>query len=183
MFTIRQPRTEAEWDETRAVLLDSIEWMRVSLGIDLLAEQPSVIAELADLRNTYDGEHGALFTAVVGPEELVVGTIAVRCHADGTAELKRMYVRSIARRQGVGEALLAAVVEFAFQRGAHTMWLETARGPMDQAIALYARNGFTEVDARPGELRIDRLVVMQRTLEPASLRPDGGAVNRRSRQA
>jgi ribosomal protein S18 acetylase RimI-like enzyme len=62
--------------------------------------------------------------------------------------------------------MLAAAVEFARERGAHTMWLETARGPMDPAIALYARNGFIEVGARPGELRIDRLVVMERPLTP-----------------
>jgi GNAT superfamily N-acetyltransferase len=166
MFSIRRPSTPSDWLQTRAVLLDSIEWMRAALGIDLSIEQPSVVAELADLPGTYDGERAAMLTAVAGPDGLVVGTIGVRCHADGTAELKRMYVRAVARRQGVGEALLGAAVEFARRRGAHTMWLETSRGPMDPAIALYARNGFVEVAARPGELRIDRLVVMERPVEP-----------------
>ncbi len=168
VFTIRSPRSDAEWLQTRAVLLDSIEWMRAALGIDLFAEQPSVIAELADLPAVYDGVRAVLLTAVTDGDELVVGTIGVRCHADGTAELKRMYVRAVARRQGVGEALLAAAVEFARSRDARTMWLETARGPRDPAIALYARHGFVEVGARPGELRIDRLVVMERPLEPGS---------------
>ena len=165
-FTIRPPRNAADWFEARAVLLDSIEWMRAALGIDLFTEQPSVVAELADLAGTYDGERAVLLTAVDGPDDLLIGTIGVRCHADGTAELKRMYVRAVARRRGVGEALLAAALEFARERGTHTMWLETARGPMDAAIELYARNGFVEVGTRPGELRIDELVVMERPVEP-----------------
>ncbi len=175
MFTIRQPRTAADWLQTHAVLLDSIEWMRAALGIDLFAEQPSVVAELADLPGTYDGVRAVMLTAVAGPEELLVGTIGVRCHADGTAELKRMYVRAVARRQGVGEALLAAAVDFARARDVHRMWLETARGAMDPAIALYTRHGFVEVVARPGELRIDQLVVMERPLAPVHVGTPGGA--------
>ena len=152
------------------MLLDNLEWMRAALGVDLLAEQPSIAAELADLEGSYGAPDAAMFVAVAGPDDLVVGMIGVRCHPDGAAELKRMYVRSVARRQGVGAALLAAAVDFAHQRGAHTMWLETARGAMDPAIALYSRNGFTEVDARPGELRLDQLVVMQRPLAPVACR-------------
>lgn len=170
VFKIRCPRSSAEWAETRAVLLDNLEWMRAALGVDLLAEQPSIAAELADLEGSYRAPDAAMFVAVTGPDDLVVGMIGVRCHPDSTAELKRMYVRSVARRQGVGAALLAAAVDFAHQRGAHGMWLETARGAMDPAIALYARNGFVEVDARPGELRLDQLVVMQRPLEPVACR-------------
>jgi GNAT superfamily N-acetyltransferase len=179
MFSIRPPRTAADWLQTRAVLLDSIEWMRAALGIDLSVEQPSVVAELADLPGAYDDVGATMLTAVAGPEELVIGTVGVRCHADRTAELKRMYVRAVARRQGVGEALLAAAVEFARERGAHTMWLETARGPMDPAIALYARNGFSEIGARPGELRIDGLVVMERRLVPVSAGSPCSAAGRR----
>ena len=178
MFTIRPPRTTADWLEARAVLLDSIEWMRAALGIDLFAEQPSVVAELADLAGTYDGDRAVLLTAVGGSEELLIGTVGVRCHADGTAELKRMYVRAVARRQGVGASLLAAAVEFARERGARTMWLETARGPMDAAIELYARNGFVEVGARPGDLRIDRLVVMERPLDPSRVECHSGSAAR-----
>jgi GNAT superfamily N-acetyltransferase len=170
VFTIRYPQSPAEWAETRAVLLDNLEWMRAALGVDLLAEQPSIAAELADLEGSYSAPDAAMFVAVTGPDALVVGMIGVRCHPDGGAELKRMYVRSVARRHGVGAALLAAAVDFARQRGAHSMWLETARGAMDPAIALYARNGFAEVDARPGELRLDQLVVMRRPLERVECR-------------
>ena len=58
-----------------------------------------------------------------------------------TAELVSMYVRPRARGRGVGEALVAAVIDWAGQRNAAAvrLWVTETNAP---ALALYERCGF-----------------------------------------
>lgn len=49
-------------------------------------------------------------------------------------------------------------------RGCHAAWLETLRGPMDRAIAVYPRNGFAELPEPGRRLALDGVVVMERRL-------------------
>jgi GNAT superfamily N-acetyltransferase len=99
---------------------------------------------------------------------IAVGVVALRCHRDGTAELKRMYVRPVARGRGAADLLVGAVVEAAAARGCHTIWLETVHGAMDRAIAVYRRHGFVVAVARSATLGMDGVVVMERPLLAAS---------------
>ncbi|QLE71880.1 GNAT family N-acetyltransferase [Streptomyces rectiverticillatus] len=62
----------------------------------------------------------------------------------GTAELKRMFVRSAARGLGAAPALLAAAEAVAREWGAERIVLDT-RKDLVEAIALYARHGFASV--------------------------------------
>lgn len=162
MVTIDGPANDDDWHEATALLHDHVEWMRAATCFDPLTEQPDLVAELTDLQVAYSGHGQAVFLARWHGR--AVGTVAVRCHGDGRAELKRMYIRAIARGRGIADALVAAALEFARRHCCHAIWLETMRGPMDPAIAVYRRNGFAEVDERPGTLDINGLVVMQRTL-------------------
>ena len=53
----------------------------------------------------------------------------------------------------------------ATERQCHTVWLETVRGAMDPAIAVYRRTGFAESATRPPTLSVDGVIVMERILE------------------
>ena len=80
----------------------------------------------------------------------VVGSAGLAPHwqedRDGTAELFGMYVTPAARRRGVGEALVEAVVEEARRQGYGRVVLEVA-DTNDAAAGLYARCGFTPTGA------------------------------------
>jgi GNAT superfamily N-acetyltransferase len=85
---------------------------------------------------------GAFLVAHVDGEPLGCG--AIRRLADGSAELKRMYVAPAARGRGIGRALLDALTREARALGIVRLVLETGvRQP--EAVALYTRAGFVPI--------------------------------------
>lgn len=62
------------------------------------------------------------------------------------AEIKRIYVRPDARRRGIGQAIVLALIEWADQLGFDRLRLDTAP-ELVAARALYARLGFTPTPA------------------------------------
>ena len=83
----------------------------------------------------------AAFVAVKDGEDVGL----VRCASDDqhpdTAWLMSMWVAPEARGQGVGEALIEAVIEYARSNGAIRLLLDVG-DDNEPAIALYARKGF-----------------------------------------
>jgi len=75
-----------------------------------------------------------------------IGCGALKFHRRAPAELKRMWVSKSARGLGVGARLLDALEQHAREAGARTVRLETNRA-LVEAIALYRRSGYVEVDA------------------------------------
>jgi putative acetyltransferase len=72
------------------------------------------------------------------------GMAALVDRADGTAELKRMFVPPAARGAGVAAGLIAALEDFARRSRIHLIQLET--GPLqDAAIRLYERSGYQRI--------------------------------------
>jgi GNAT superfamily N-acetyltransferase len=85
---------------------------------------------------------GAFLIASVGDEP--VGCGGVRVLTPGTAEIKRMFVATGARRRGVARALLAALEQASLDLGCPTLRLETGlRQP--EAIALYQEAGYERI--------------------------------------
>lgn len=162
MEVIRTATTALEWDQAAALVHDYVEWFRAAAGVDLLAEQSGLGDELAALADHYPPDIRPLFVAFRG--DLAVGTIAVAFHPDGSAELKRMYVRAVARSSGLADRLIDHVLTVAAEHGCRSAWLETMRGPMDRAIAVYRRNGFAVTGDVGRTLHVDGLVIMQRSL-------------------
>ena len=160
-IAVHRAATEADWREAAALLHDHVEWMRGHTEFDPLAEQPQLATELSRLADHYASHEAALFLA--DWRSVTVGAVAIREQHDRSAELKRMYVRPVARGRGVADALIDAVIRDAGERGCHTVWLETVRGAMDKAIAVYRRNGFVET-SRPPTLRIPGIIVMERPI-------------------
>lgn len=75
-----------------------------------------------------------------------VGCGALKLHGRGPAELKRMWIASDARGLGLGRRLLHELEQHARRAGASAVRLETNRA-LREAIALYRRTGYVEVDA------------------------------------
>jgi GNAT superfamily N-acetyltransferase len=87
---------------------------------------------------------GAFVVAFADDE--AIGCGALRRIGEGVGELKRMYVRPGARGRQVGATVLAALETEARVLGLARLVLETGvRQP--EALALYARAGFSTIDA------------------------------------
>lgn len=75
-----------------------------------------------------------------------VGCGALKLHQEAPAELKRMWIAPSARGLGVGRRLLGELERHAREAGAAVVRLETNRA-LKEAIALYRRSGYVEVEA------------------------------------
>jgi DNA-binding MarR family transcriptional regulator/predicted N-acetyltransferase YhbS len=75
-----------------------------------------------------------------------VGCGALKFHAGGPAELKRMWVADSVRGLGIGRRLLAELERRAAAGGARVVRLETNKA-LTEAIALYRSSGYREVEA------------------------------------
>jgi GNAT superfamily N-acetyltransferase len=87
------------------------------------------------------GRRGRLLVARLGDHPVGVGTL--KPVDDTTAEIKRMYVRPVARGRGVGRELLTRLVTDAKAEGYATVRLETLPF-MSSARALYRSFRFVE---------------------------------------
>jgi putative acetyltransferase len=142
------------------------------------AEGPEIEALVAALdaylRGLYPPEsnHGLDMAALQRPavrfavarragQALGCGALVLR--DDGTAELKRMYVRPDARGLGLGRRLLDALEEVARQSGCAAVQLETGiRQP--EALGLYRTRGYTEVPPFPPYRADPNSLFMERRL-------------------
>jgi DNA-binding MarR family transcriptional regulator/GNAT superfamily N-acetyltransferase len=75
-----------------------------------------------------------------------VGCGALKLHGDAPAEIKRMWVAPEARGLGLGRRLLHELEARARRAGAPAARLETNRN-LTEAISLYRRSGYVEVEA------------------------------------
>jgi ribosomal protein S18 acetylase RimI-like enzyme len=110
-----------------------------SLGVDLCFQ--SFDAELAGLPGAYSPPAGRLL--VVEGDGDLAGCVALRPHAGGVGEMKRLYVRPTYRGRGLGRALINRVVAEATAAGYPALVLDTLPA-MGEAIALYRSAGFAQ---------------------------------------
>ena len=111
------------------------------LSIDLARQ--GFAAELAGLPGDYAPPRGALLIAR-GDDGMALGCVALRPLADGSGEIKRMYVTDAARGRGVGRALLVAVLDAARAAGYRQVKLDTL-AQLTAAQSLYRRFGFVPI--------------------------------------
>jgi putative acetyltransferase len=101
--------------------------------------------ELEELPGAYGLPHGRLILCEVDGKP--AGCIAVKPLGAGVCELKRLFVRPEFRRRKLGLKLTQHIIEEARSIGYTVMRLDTIRGTMDNAIALYESVGFREIPA------------------------------------
>lgn len=148
--------------EATALLLDHAEWVRLAAAIDLQSAQPDFAAEVAALAGG-SPDRTVFLARRAGT---TVGTVSVRVHDDGTAELKRMYVRPVARGTGIADLLVHAAIDEARARGCDVLWLETHPVAMARAVSVYRRCGFVEADPAKVRLAVPGVIVMEQRLGP-----------------
>jgi putative acetyltransferase len=127
-------RTAAQLSDARDLFLE----YESAIGFDLCFQDFD--REVAELPGEYAPPRGALLLAMA--EERPVGCVALRALDERTCELKRLYVRPVARGRGVGRLLCETVIAEARSRGYDRMRLDTVP-QMAEAIALYRALGFT----------------------------------------
>ena len=130
-----------------------------SLPIDLAPQGFS--QELDSLPGIYSPPEGELLLAKRGDH--VLGCIGLRpLEPPRIVEIKRLFVRPQARKMGVGQALVSAVLATAQNLGYGEIKLDTLP-EMEGAIALYKRNGFVPI-APYGSHPYPGLVTLGKTL-------------------
>lgn len=132
-----QPATDADLDDVRGLLRE----YAASLAFPLDFQEFD--REVAELPGSYAPPGGALLVARTsdGP----VACVAVRALSAEICELKRLYVRPVARGGGLGRLLVEAALTEARRLGYRRVRLDTVPG-METAQALYERLGFREIE-------------------------------------
>ncbi|MCP5265074.1 MAG: GNAT family N-acetyltransferase [Burkholderiaceae bacterium] len=137
-YRILEARSPAAIDTARALFT---EYQR-AIGVDLCFQ--GFEAELRDLPGGYAPPAGRLLLAWRGNDALAC--VGLRDLGGGRAEMKRLYVRPSARGGGLGEALVARVLDAAREIGYEQVVLDTLP-TMAAAQRLYARFGFADLSA------------------------------------
>ena len=101
--------------------------------------------ELEELPGPYGLPHGRLILCEV--DENPAGCIALKPIEPGICEMKRLFVRPEFRGTRLGLKLTYYIISEARAIGYTNMRLDTIRGMMDNAIALYESLGFREIPA------------------------------------
>ncbi|MGA2100134.1 MAG: GNAT family N-acetyltransferase [Candidatus Sulfotelmatobacter sp.] len=101
--------------------------------------------ELAGLPGDYASPSGCLLLAEY--EGQLAGCIALHELEDGICEMKRLYLRPQFRGKGLGRTLANRIIAEARQLGYRRMRLDTVEPVMKDAVAMYRRLGFREIDA------------------------------------
>ncbi len=135
---LTQPRHARDIDEARKLFTEYAAWLGVNLCFQNFEK------ELAELPGEYVPPTGRLFLAV--EKDQVAGCVALREIAEGTGEMKRLYVRPAFRGQGLGRTLTELIIETARDAGYQRLRLDTLPGKMDSAIAMYRSMGFRDIE-------------------------------------
>lgn len=109
------------------------------LGVDLCFQNFS--SELGNLGTMYAAPTGRLLLAI--GDEQIIGCVGVRRLSESACEMKRLYVRAVARGLGLGRRLAEASIEAAQDLGYEIMLLDTLT-TMAAAQDLYRSLGFRE---------------------------------------
>jgi ribosomal protein S18 acetylase RimI-like enzyme len=100
--------------------------------------------ELAGLPGDYAPPAGRLLLAKY--EGQVAGCVALHRLEDGICEMKRLYLRPQFRSKGLGRALADRILAEARQIGYQRMRLDTVEPIMKDAVAMYRKIGFREIE-------------------------------------
>ena len=124
--------------EVRQLFLEYAE----SLGFSLCFQ--GFDEEVKNLPGAYAPPRGRLLLASLHGES--AGCIALRELDPATCEMKRLYVRPNCRGKRLGRLLVDGIIAEARSIGYERMRLDTIGSSMQDAIALYRRRGFREIE-------------------------------------
>jgi putative acetyltransferase len=114
-----------------------------SLNFDLCFQ--NFDKELESLPGLYREPEGRIVLCEMNGE--AAGCVALKMLEPGICEMKRLFVRPKYRGKGLGLKLAQHIITEARSIGYSAMRLDTIKGTMDNAIALYSSLGFVEIPA------------------------------------
>jgi putative acetyltransferase len=133
---IFEAATDEDFDAARSLF----EEYAADLGVDLCFQ--NFAAELENLRSMYGRPAGCLLLA--RRDDSIVGCVAMRPFREGICEMKRLYIRPVARGTGTGRDLAVEIIRRARVAGYRKMVLDTLES-LQAARKLYLSLGFVEV--------------------------------------
>jgi putative acetyltransferase len=137
-LSFSQAETPTQIAEARELFL---EYAR-SLGFSLCFQ--NFEKELANLPGDYAPPDGRLLLAAY--EGQLAGCVALHKLSTGTCEMKRLYLRSQFRGRQLGRVLADRIISEARHIGYQRMRLDTVEPVMKDAVALYRKIGFREIE-------------------------------------
>jgi putative acetyltransferase len=117
--------------------------------------------ELSNPLVKYGAPKGALYIARI--DEKLIGCVALQSLADGSCEMKRLYVQPSYRKYGVGKLLVHTILQKATEIGYIKMKLDTLT-KLVPAIKLYETFGFVHTNSYY-ENPLDNVVYMEKELQ------------------
>lgn len=133
-----QAASPEQIEEARKLFLEYAESLSFNLCFQSFDE------ELKNLPGAYAPSSGRLLLA--RQQSQTAGCVALRLLEPGICEMKRLYVRPAYRGKGVGRMLVERVITDARSIGYERMRLDTVAPSMQEAVALYRRRGFREIE-------------------------------------
>jgi len=137
MLQILQAESSEHIQTVRELFREYESW----LGMDLCFQ--GFDEELQTLPGRYEPPDGRLYIA--SADEKAAGCIGMRKLEDGICEMKRLYLRSAFRGQGIGNALIEKLINEARSAGYKRMRLDTHPPKMGKAVGLYESYGFRQI--------------------------------------
>jgi putative acetyltransferase len=137
-LTLTQAESPAQIAQARELFLEYAD----SLGFSLCFQ--SFDQELEGLPGDYAPPDGRLLIADYRGQP--AGCVALHKLQPGVCEMKRLYLRPPLRGRGIGRALAEAVIAEARTIGYRKMRLDTVEPKMPNAVAMYRRLGFVEIE-------------------------------------
>lgn len=167
---IRAAATDDDFAAFAGLITEYVSWCRERYDddawfVDRVFGHQSLTDELKSLRAKYFDPNGRTFLAMSDGE--VRGCGAYRRLADGSCEMKRLFVPGRFAGHGTGRALGNAIIRSASDEGFALMRLDTGNRFVE-AIALYESFGFRRCPAYhayPEDL-MPYMVFMERPLGP-----------------
>lgn len=111
-------------------------------GFGVSLAQQNYDEEIQQLKSKYSPPKGRFYLLFVGDD--LAGCVGMKYLDDTHAELKRLYIRSAFRGQGLAEALVRRILKDAGEEGYAFLRLDTIPG-LQAALALYRKLGFYEI--------------------------------------
>jgi putative acetyltransferase len=136
--TFYQAESPSQIAQARELFLEYAQ----SLGFSLCFQ--NFDKELAGLPGDYAPPRGRLL--LVEYESQLAGCVALHPWETGICEMKRLYLRPDFRGKGIGRILAQRIMEEARLIGYRRMRLDTVEPVMKDAVAMYRRLGFKEIE-------------------------------------
>lgn len=144
-IALMEARTDAQFLQYAELLEDYFIWLRsryhdMQWLIDQVATAQSLEQELNGLALKYSLPTGMAFLVTV--DGVLAGGGAWRRQADGSCEMKRVFLRDGFKGLGLGRQLCEVLMQTARDTGYTMMRLDTGKR-LTEALALYRKLGFT----------------------------------------